>query len=101
MVCNLASLFNCTSVRRSSEDWCCRLSICVAGPIAVLFVVSLCSDFRPLSLKALFHKSVFDFSCFAVILHYEIEDLYSDRTYVCNLELHRNKPILVWRPLKE
>ena len=35
--------------------------------------------------------SVFDYMCFTVLFHTEVEDHYADGTYICNLELHQNQ----------
>ena len=80
MVDGFASLFNCTTVGRSSDKmmavspiyfrWSAFDSMSLVGLIGVMFVLFSCSGFRsPFEPLALFQNSVYDCICFTVMFH--------------------------------
>ena len=60
----------------------------VVGPIVVLIMVFLCSDFR--SPFASFYHSVSEHMCFTVRFHLCGGGPNRQTEYLCNLELHQN-----------
>ena len=92
IIVDFASLFNFTTVSRSSDIMTSPSSICfrsmstsVVGLTVVLLMFFLCSGFRS-PLSPLFHHGVIDYMCFTVMFHRLGRGPYADRTEYCNVD---------------